>query len=426
MRILMISTEDIRGGAAKAAYRLHTALRAAGQESAMLVMNKESDNDSVYAPQSNISKGMDTLRISLNHLPEILYPRRSRAAFHCQWLPDRVHDAIRRRHPHLVHLHWICRGFLGLRSLGKITAPIVWTLHDMWPFTGGCHYSGTCDAYKASCGSCPHLSSRSRRDLSYWTLRAKKTNWDITRMTLVAPSRWMKERALESSLFRTADIHVIPYGLNLQRFRPAHRDTVRDLLGISRDATLVLFVAMNAVKDQRKGFDLFCLSLHNLVRSRPAGKLELAVIGSSMPIGGAELPFKAHYMGTLADEISMSMMYAASDVFVIPSLEDNLPNTVMESLACGIPCVAFDVGGIPDMIEHKKNGYLAKARDVHDLARGILWVLEDKSRWLALAHEARQKAVREFDSSIIAKKYSDLYHKIERDNRVRTPTKKTR
>jgi glycosyltransferase involved in cell wall biosynthesis len=296
----------------------------------------------------------------------------------------------------------------------------------MWPFTGGCHYSGTCDGYKASCGGCPHLSSRSKHDLSFWTLRAKKKNWDIAHMTLVAPSRWLKERARESSLFRTADVHVIPYGLDLQRFRPTHRETIRDLFGIPREVTLVLFVAMNAIKDPRKGFDLLCLSLQNLVRSGLTEKIELAVIGSSKPIGGAELPFKTHYMGTFVDEVSLSMMYGASDVFVMPSLEDNLPNTVMESLACGLPCVAFDVGGIPDMIEHKKNGYLAKARDVHDLSRGIIWVLEDKNRWLSLAREARAKATREYDSSLIAKKYSDLYHKIERDRRVTPPTKKTR
>jgi glycosyltransferase involved in cell wall biosynthesis len=426
MRVLMISTEDIRGGAAKAAYRLHTELRAAGQDSAMLVMNKESDDDSVYAPQSNIRKGIHTLRIALNHLPEIFYPHRSRAAFHCQWLPDRIPAEIQERRPQIVHLHWICKGFLGLRSLGKITTPIVWTLHDMWPFTGGCHYSGTCDGYKASCGSCPHLSSRSKHDLSFWTLRAKKKNWDIARMTFVAPSRWMKERATESSLFRTADVHVIPYGLDLQRFRPSHRDTLRDLFGIPRDAILVLFAAMNAIKDPRKGFDIFCLSLQNLVRSGLAGKIELAVIGSSTPISGTELPFKAHYMGTLVDEISMSMLYAAADVFVMPSLEDNLPNTIMESLACGLPCVAFDVGGIPDMIEHKKTGYLAKARDVHDLTRGVLWVLQDRNRWLSLSHEARKKAIREFESSLIAKKYNELYQKIERGSRVSSPTKKTR
>jgi glycosyltransferase involved in cell wall biosynthesis len=245
-------------------------------------------------------------------------------------------------------------------------------------------------------------------------------------MTLVAPSRWLKERTEESSLFRTAEVHVIPYGLDLQRFRPGHRDTVRDLFGIPREATVVLFVAMNAIKDPRKGFDLLSLSLQNLARSGLAKKIELAVIGSSQPISGAELPFKTHFMGTLVDEVSLSMMYAASDVFVMPSLEDNLPNTLMESLACGLPCVGFDVGGIPDLIEHKKNGYLAKARDVDDLSRGILWVLEDKNRWLSLAREARDKATREYDSSLIAKKYSDLYHKMERDRRGSPLAQKTR
>ena len=412
MRVLMISTEDVRGGAAKAAYRLHKGLRAGGEESALLVMNKASDDQFVYSPRSNVRKGFDSLRISINHLPEILYPHRSGASFHSQWLPNWLLPRIRKANPQIVHLHWTCRGFLSIRSIGKIKTPIVWTLHDMWPFTGGCHYSGSCDRYKESCGICPHLSSHSNLDLSFWILRAKKKNWDTKNMTLVAPSRWMKDRASESSLFKTANIHVIPYGVDLQRFRPFHRDTLRDLFGLPRNAKILLFVAMSATRDKRKGFDHLCLSLQELAGSGLAGDIQLAVIGSSTPISIKGIPFKAHYMGTFFDEITLSMIYAACDVFIAPSLEDNLPNTVLESLASGLPSVAFDVGGISEMIEHKKNGYLAKAGDVGDLAHGIAWLLEDKGRWLSLSHQAREKATAEFDISLIADKYKHIYHNL--------------
>ena len=412
MKALHLNTYDIFGGAARAAFRLHKQLPAVGIKSVMLVQQKESSVDSTIGPKSNLSKSIAHLRTPLDHLPKLLYRNRKSTIYHFQWLPDFLIKKIRAVNPDVIHLHWICRGFVNVSTVARIKTPIIWTLHDMWPFTGGCHYPSDCERYKKSCGKCPQLGSKSENDLSRWTWSRKARLWKNLDLTLVAPSRWMKTRVQYSSLLKNKTVEVIPNGIDINRFRPLDRKMARSCLGFSQKKQLILFGALNATSDRRKGFQYLTPCLQRLSQTKIGSEAELIVFGASKPANPPDFGLKTTYLGQLQDEISISMIYAACDVFIAPSIEDNLPNTVMEAMACGTPCVAFDIGGVPEMIDHLKNGYLAAPKDPNDLARGIEWVLENKNRLISLGKEAREKVEKEYDLSRVAKQMASLYESV--------------
>ncbi len=413
--ILHISTSDISGGAARAAFRLHRGLQdSAGFDSLMLVQFKDSDDNTVIGPESNIGRGVANLRVPLDHMPKLFFHNNINTIHHLQWLPERLIKKIEVIDPDIVHLHWICRGFMNIKTLSRINRPIVWTFHDMWPFTGGCHYVSGCEGYKRKCGRCPQLDSGIQNDLSRWTWKRKKKYWDDLDLNIVAPSNWMKDQVLKSSLFRKAQIQVFPNGLDVFRFRPVDKAYARNLLGLPADKKLILFGAMNATSDTRKGFHALLPALRKLCVSQMKNSIELVVFGSSKPENPPDFGLKSHYFGRLNDEISISMLLAACDLFIAPSSEDNLPNTVMEAIACGTPCVAFNVGGISDMIKHKQNGYLARPSDADDLVDGILWISENDDRWKRLSVQARKKAENNFSIESVVRKYSALYENVAR------------
>jgi glycosyltransferase involved in cell wall biosynthesis len=231
-------------------------------------------------------------------------------------------------------------------------------------------------------------------------------------MIIVAPSRWLGEIAGTSSLFSDLCVEIIPNGLDTQTFRPIDQNTARELLRIPKGKRILLFGCVNAFSDTRKGVHFLKRALKKIKGLGVAKDLELAVFGASNPPKDVNFGFKTHYLGYLRDDIPLVLAYSASDVFVAPSLQENLSNAVMESLACGTPCVAFDIGGMPDMIEHKKNGYLSRPFDVEALAQGLLWVIEDSSRLKELSERARKKAVCEFDLQVQARRYHNLFERI--------------
>jgi glycosyltransferase involved in cell wall biosynthesis len=207
-------------------------------------------------------------------------------------------------------------------------------------------------------------------------------------------------------------IEVIPNGLDTIQYRPIQKSVARSILGLPEDKQLILFGAISATSDPRKGFSLLQSALQNLSQSGWGEQVELVVFGASQPQNLPELGLKSHYLGRLNDDISLSLAYAAGDVFLAPSVQDNLPNTVMESLACGTPCVTFDIGGMPDMIDHQQNGYLAKPFDVDDLARGIVWVLGDDERLRNLGINGREKVEQNYTLEIQANSYMSLYREL--------------
>ena len=409
---LLISSSDIDGGAARAAYRLHRGLKNIGVDSQMLVQNKQSDDYTVICPVSKIDKGIGKLKPTLDGLPIQLYAQRDRTPYSVQWLPDKLTEKVAKLNPDVINLHWINSGYLKIETIAKFKKPIVWTLHDMWAFTGGCHYNGDCMNYTTSCGNCPQLHSHIETDLSRWIWKRKARAWQNLSLTIVTPSHWLAKCAASSSLLKDTRIEVIPNGINTEQYKPIEKSIARSILSLPEDKQLILFGAMSVTSDPRKGFNFLQSALQNLSQSGWRERLELVVFGSSQPKNPTKLGFKSHYLGRLNDDISLSLVYAAADVFLAPSVQDNLPNTVMESLACGTPCVAFDIGGMPDMIEHQQNGYLAKHFDIEDLARGIAWVLEDEERLQKLGVNGREKVEQNFTLEIQANNYLSVYQDI--------------
>ena len=408
MKVLHLSTSDIKGGAARAAYRLHQGLQAAGMASQMLVRAKDSIDRQVVA-----SKHLKTkIGPSSNDLPLRFYPNHDRQLFSTQWFPDALSSKTQQLAPDIVHLHWVCNGFVRIETLAQIARPMVWTLHDMWPFTGGCHYTKDCDRYQQSCGHCPQLKSSRESDLSRWIWRRKANAWKSIDLTIVSPSYWLADCARKSSLFQDRRIEVIPHGLDLSYYRPIEKSVARQLLNLPERKQLVLFGSSpGTTGNARKGFQLLRPALSILSESNPSSEIELVVFGGNKPIQPVDLGFKVHYLGQLHDDVSLAMAYSAADVMVIPSVQEAYGQTASESLACGTPVVTFRATGLKDIVEHHRTGYLVDPFDVKDLAEGIAWVLAFSEK-NSLRYQARQAAEALLPLSLQAQRYQSLYQSI--------------
>jgi len=413
MKVLLINSSDIQGGAARAAYRLHKGLKYIGVNSQMLVQKKSSDDKTVFAPKTKLSKGIARAKRSVDLLPLKFYPQRINTTYSLSWLADTIVPKVNEINPDIINLHWINAGFMQIETIAKLKRPLVWTLHDMWPFTGGCHYSGDCEGYLKSCGGCPQLGSSKNWDLSSWIWQRKAKAWRDLNLTIVTPSTWLANCARSSSLFKDLQIEAIPNGVDTQMYRPINKRVARELLNLPQDKQLILFGALRATSDKRKGFHLLKPALEGLSKSGWKDSLELAVFGASQPENPPDFGLRTHYLGTCNDDISLALVYSAADVFVLPSTEENLANTVMEAIACGTPCVAFNIGGTSDMIEHEINGYLAQPFKVEDLAQGIAWLLENPERYEKLSYRAREKAEQNFTQEIQARRYLSVFNNIK-------------
>jgi len=409
MNILHLSTSDLEGGAARAAYRLHQGLNDGGISSQMLVRAKRSIDCSVIAEKSLLTK----VGPLSNSLPLKLYPRRGKKLFFSQWFPDNLAKKVREINPDLIHLHWVCNGFVRIETLSNFSKPMVWTLHDMWPFTGGCNYSESCDLYTDTCGNCPQLNSDRCFDLSRSIWQRKQRSWQNIDLTVVSPSIWLAECARSSSLFQSRSIHVIPHGLDLTKYKPIDRHIAREILNLPDDRTLILFGASpGTTKSSRKGFHLLREALASLREVHGSDTIELALLGALKPPNPENFGFPTHYLGQVHDDVTLAMIYSAVDVTVVPSLQEAFGQMATESLACGTPVVTFNATGLKDIVEHQQNGYLVKPFDSDDLARGIAWVLDDRDRHRQLKIAARAKAEREFSLELQASRYVDLFTEI--------------
>ncbi|MFC1704688.1 glycosyltransferase [Candidatus Omnitrophota bacterium] len=289
---------------------------------------------------------------------------------------------------------------------------MVWRFSDMWPFTGGCHYAGVCKGYEQQCGRCPQLGSERSTDLSYKVLQRKKRSWKSSSLTIATPSKWLAACARHSSLFRDARIEVMPNGVDTHTYRPIPKGQARSLLNLPQDKPLLLFGAVNPFSDARKGYRYLESALQILKETMKSSLPDLVVFGSWQKPMQKMWPSQVHTMGYLHDEISKALIYSACDVFVAPYMEENFPNTILEAMSCGLPCAAFNIGGIPDMVEHKHTGYLAQPFESTDLAHGINWVLSDSARMKSLSRAVRKKVENEFSLDLEAQRYIKLYEKL--------------
>jgi glycosyltransferase involved in cell wall biosynthesis len=411
MKVLALSTYDFDGGASRAAFRLHQGLLSAGVDSAMLVKGKFSTDSRVTGPKGKLAKGLSMLRPELDALPLKIYPGRQPTPWSLSWLPNNLMPQIDAVGPDLIHLHWVGFGFVPTASLRNFRKPLVWTLHDMWPFTGGCHYAGECTRYREECGSCPQLGSARDWDLSRWVMSRKLKQWQDLDLTIVTPSRWLADCARSSRLFARRRIEVIPNGLDLAVYKPVDKLLARKLLNLPVDRQLVLTGAINVSGEPRKGLEILLAAINGM--QEPVSRtFELLVVGSGEPANKQFSQVKTHYLGRWHDDAGIALLLAAADLFVLPSTQDNLPNTIMEAMACGTPCIAFNLGGMPDMITHGENGYLAEPCQPADLARGIAWALADDSKLVELSRKAREKVTADFSLDHVARRYQRLYREV--------------
>ena len=409
--VLHISTFHLEGGAGVAATRLNRALQSAGIESELLVHRSKTEEENVQpwaaTPRQEKEAWAYFIGERLSYLP---YEADSSVRFAFSPAQAGVdiseHPLVQRAD--IIHLHWINFGFLSFKSLKKLFAlgkPVVWTLHDMWAFTGGCHYSRGCEKYLTQCQYCKYLSRPDEYDIAFQQFETKKSIYQDANLSLVSPSKWLNELVKNAVLTEKHRAITIPNCLDTEVFTPLHKIQVREQLNLPVDKKLILFAGANT-QDVRKGFAYFQDAMN-----RSDQDYEVLVFGKANPASFANLKAKVHYLGTISNQEDMVKAYNAADVIAVPSLEDNLPNTIMEAMACGTPAVGFNTGGIGDMIDHKQNGYLADFKSAASLAEGIDWVIEHNQKG-ALSALARGKVLLNYTEEVVARKYNELYEKL--------------
>lgn len=407
LRVLKVNISDINGGAARAAYRIHHALRSQGVDSRMLVNNATAGDWTIDSPKSKATKACAKIRGPLAGLLTKTLKTGNPIIHSPAIVPSRWSDRLNASKADVIHLHWINCEMMSIADIGNIKKPVVWTLHDMWAFCGAEHYTEDFrwrDGYTAN----NRPSYEAGFDMNRWTLTRKLKHWKRP-MHIVTPSRWLAECARQSVLMRDWPITVIPNTIDTDVWQPINKALARQLLQLPPDVPLLLFGAMGGAQDPRKGFDLLQEALNHLRGQLPG--LELVIFGQLAPKMPVDMGFPVHYTGHLHDDVSLRLLYSAADAMVIPSRQDNLPNTGVEAHACGTPVVAFDACGLPDIVQHQQTGYLAKAFDPVDLASGLSWVLADSARHVLLGQAARTRAVRLWSCEVVAAQYVAAYQK---------------
>ena len=410
MRVLIVNTSERTGGAAVAANRLMKALNNNGVKAKMLVRDKESDALTVVGlPKSPMLHWhflwerfviFCRLHFSRKHLFEVD-------------IANTGSDITRLREfqeADVIHLHWINQGMLSLKGIQKILRsgkPVVWTMHDIWPATAICHLTLGCHYFINRCANCKYLpGGGGSSDLSSRIWQKKQQILADENIYYVACSRWLEQVAKKSALLYGQKITNVPNCIDTHIYKKGNKQEARQRLGLPLDKKLILF-ASQRVTNVNKGMSYLvdaCRQLGDLTKDL----CEVVILGGHAEEVLEQLPMKAHPLGYINDELRVVDVYNAADVFVLPSLSENLPNTIMEAMACGVPCVAFKVGGIPEEIDHLKNGYVAAYRDAADLAKGIAWVLQEAD-YESLSSQAVHKVTHCYSQQSVAVKYLDVY-----------------
>lgn len=413
MNVLIINTSEKTGGAAVASNRLMNALNNSGVKARMLVRDKETDEITV-APIGHHWRAQWAflwerlciflhLHLKRTHLFEIDIANAGIDVTKSRYFKE----------ADIIHLEWINQGMLSLKGIRKILnsgKPVVWTMHDMWPATSICHYTRNCNNYQSTCHNCSLLpNGGSGKDISNKVWRAKKSAIANHTIHFVTCSQWLQRQASASALLHSQPITTIPNPINIHVFNPINKKEARIRMGLPTDKRIILFVSQR-VTDERKGMKFFVEAINNMVTADNSvtDNTAVAILGGHSEEIAGKLPIKTYPLGYISDDRKIVDVYNSADAFVLPSLEDNLPNTIMEAMACGVPCVGFNVGGIPEMIDHKTTGYVAKERDAADLAHGIEWVLSDEHNQ-ELSKNAVDKVQRTYSERAVAMKYIDVY-----------------
>lgn len=412
MRLAIVSTYDSLGGAARAAFRLHKGLLSKGVDSNMLVQKKESENSKVFGIFSRNEKLWSEIAIRLNGIQLRKYPNKENYIFS----PSLYGGFNEQRYNNkfdLFNIHWIGGGFQSINSIAKITKPIILTLHDSWAFTGGCHIPFPCEKFKTNCGSCIKLASNSKIDLSTKILNKKIDAWKNKNIVLVGDGNWVANNATESLIFQNSRVEVIHPGIDLNVFKPLNKKICRQILGLDENSNYILFGAIGATTDKNKGFQYLQEALMKYSQfDKVKINTKLLIFGSSGENITIDYGIETIYFGKIYDDISLTLLYSAADVMIVPSIIESFGQTASESFACGTPVVAFNTSGLKDIIDHQVNGFLAKPYESSNLADGIKWVLDDSQRLIELQKNSRKKAEEKFSIENYVDKYYELYRSL--------------
>jgi glycosyltransferase involved in cell wall biosynthesis len=417
LKVIHLNTYEGNGGAGRACLRLSDALTSAGVSSKVMVYFQFKESTKTIAFSKN---PFQKVRAIFNILAErYLSKAVSKAVktpFSIQWFGSSVINHPEVRDADVIHLHWVNHGFLSpkfLAQLDELEKPIVWTFHDSNAFTGGCHVRYACENYHKECGSCPLLRFSGKDDLSHKTWLRKKKAYSELNCHIVAPSNWMADSVKLSSLMGFRAVTVIPNTIETNVFKPYVKAEAKKILKINPDKFVMMSGFMPSKNDKHKGTSYLIEALNDLA-NRPGiirENMELVIFGNKQNVEMPDLPFKTTFLGSINNDEHLAKCYSAADVFIAPSLEDNLPNTVMESLSCATPVVAFKTGGIPDMVKHLENGYLAEYKSSEDLATGIEWLYHDENA-PDIQKEARRTILIQFSEAVIAEKHLLLYQSL--------------
>jgi len=417
LKVIHLNTYDGNGGAGRACLRLNEALKAEGVDSKIAVFYKFGKDPAIRNLSSSPFARLKALfNIMAERYLAKLFVKALKTPFSLQWFGRSIKDHPLLKEADIIHLHWVNHGFLTpkfLAQLDELEKPVVWTFHDSNAFTGGCHVRYSCEHFHRQCGNCPLLRFSGEDDISHRNWRRKQKAWSRLNFHIVAPSSWMAASVKQSSLLGLRKTDIIPNTIETDIFKPYVKAEAKKMLKISPDKFVLMSGFMPSKNDKHKGTAYLLEALHELAARPEVDKhrIELVIFGNRDMENMPEFPFKTTFLGTISKDEHLAKCYSAADAFILPSLEDNLPNTVLESLACATPVVTFNTGGIPDMVKHLENGYLAGYKSATDLADGIEWLLlhEDKA---ALQKEARRTILTVFSPQVVAHKHIDLYQNL--------------
>lgn len=403
MKVVHLSTTDM-GGAYEAAQRISDSLTMAGVESEVIVRTKFREQTPVvpfyrYLHQKLLSKTKNFFNLLISE-GEVVYDKYG--ANICK------HPLI--KEPDIICLHWV-NSFISNKEVGNILAlgkPVYWIMHDMWPFTGGCHYAGECKNYETECRKCPMTGDAKKETAFYWQSK-KKNCFQRKNLVPIGPSRWISECARRSCIFGDKDIVTIPNPINTDVFCPKSNDQrkkIKKKYGLPDGKTIILFAAAKVTNNPIKGFSYFAEAVNRL----PEEQYEILVLGESdgEDALGQEINLPIHYAGFINYAEQLCDIYNAADLLVAPSLQENYSNTVLESLSCGTPAVVFDVGGMGELVETGMNGYLSIPKDAQDLYRGIISVAKNRE---IMGRMARERVLANNTFPIIAKEYISAFNR---------------
>lgn len=417
LKVIHLNTYEGNGGAGRACLRLSDALQTSGVDSSVMVYYQFKESTKAVAfSKTPFQKVKAVFNILSERYLSKAFTKALKTPFSLQWFGRGIsrHPAL--KEADLIHIHWINHGFLtpeDLAELEETDKPIAWTFHDSNAFTGGCHVRYSCENFHKQCGSCPLLKISGPNDLSHKNWLSKKKGYENLPFHIIAPSNWMAGSVKFSGLMGAREVTVIPNTIETAVFKPYVKSEAKKMLKISPEKFVLMSGFMPSKNDKHKGTSYLIEALNDLA-ARPGivkENIELLIFGNKANIEMPEFPFKTTFLGTIANDEHLAKCYSAADAFITPSLEDNLPNTVMESLACATPVVAFKTGGIPDMVNHLVNGYLADYESAEDLATGMEWLYHEENA-VDIQREARLTILTHFSEEVIAAKHIALYESL--------------